>query len=147
MAITSRMVEFHRFGKSPVLLSPDTKYIRTCGWDDVVLEVSPTLEHEAFLDNFSQLRYEDDVQKARESMDVLGAEADRFLAGLKPDGDGLLQIDLVTNANELWAFPFEACFVSHKPWLDSASGGVVLTRRIRGDFLDEAPSWPDRPRV
>jgi hypothetical protein len=57
------------------------------------------------------------------------------------------QIDLVTNAAELWAFPFEACYSANASWLASADRGVVLTRRIRGGFSDDTLPWPDQPRV
>jgi CHAT domain len=141
------MVEFHRYGRSAAILSPDVKYIRACGWGDVSREISPTLDHEQFLRNLALLRYEHDTEVAQVAMKALAHEAHSFLPELKSDTDGLLQIDLVTNAAELWAFPFEACFARNKQWLDNSERGVVLTRRIRGDFLDQAPAWPDRPKI
>lgn len=148
-SVSCRTVEFHRYGRPQMILLPENRYIRTTGWDAVAQEVSPSLDHEVLLRSLNALRYEgiatdDEVRRSRA---CLGAEAARFLDKIVPAGGRLLQVDIVTNAAELWAFPFEACFTQHPDWLNEADGGVVVTRRIRGDFSDKATPWPVTPRV
>jgi hypothetical protein len=147
--VACRMIEFHRYGGSNMILLPENRYIRTAGWDTVALEVSPTLDHTGLLRSLNALRYggvasDDDVRKSKLR---LAAEAGRFLGGVEPAEGELLQMDLVTNAAELWAFPFEACFASHPEWLSGPDTGVVVTRRIRGDFAEKATAWPVIPSV
>jgi CHAT domain len=147
-SVTYRTVEFHRFGGSANLLAPENKYIRTAGWDAVATEVSPTLDHKTFLRNLNMLRY--GIARAADAaraQATLAAEAGRFLDGVQPVDGQLLQVDLVTNAGELWAFPFEVSFATLERWLKDPDGGVVITRRIRGDFSSEATPWPVTPRV
>jgi hypothetical protein len=145
--VSCQMVEFHRFGRDR-LLSPDNRYIRTTGWDTAAQEVAPSLEHEDLHRSLNALRYgaasHEQVSSARMR---LAAEAARFLDTVDPPEAQLLQLDLVTNASELWAFPFEACFAHHTEWLTRSDRGVVLTRRIRGGFSDRTASWPATPRV
>jgi hypothetical protein len=59
----------------------------------------------------------------------------------------LQQLDLVANAAELSALPFEAALAKDGTPLFLSGGGVVLTRRVRGRFTEQRPSWPTRPRV
>lgn len=148
--IRCEMVEFHRFGSErTVLLSPDHAYIRATGYDQPVARVQPALDHEQFLRLLNQLRYPgDEVEGAeRKAREDLAKQAAEFLPFPKDSDEGLVQIDLVTNAAELWAFPFEACYAAQEAWLSNADRGVVLTRRIRGGFSDQSPSWPAKPRV
>jgi hypothetical protein len=147
--IGCRMVEFHRFGRErSIFLSPDHAYIRATGYDELATPVQPELDQEELLRLLNQLRYAGAAGGAeRDARDRLAKQAVDFLPLPKNTDDGLMQIDLVTNAAELWAFPFEACYAAHEAWLSDAERGVVLTRRIRGGFADQTPPWPTRPRV
>ena len=144
------MVEFHRFGgERTKLLSPENEYIRTGGYDEPASAVRPCVDQERSLDLLYQLRYlsgitPDEVQGAPAE---LGRYATAFLPSLPSSGERLVQIDLVTNAAELWAFPFEACYSANASWLASADRGVIFTRRIRGGFSDDTLPWPDQPQV
>jgi hypothetical protein len=100
--------------------------------------------------NLNKLRYWKSAadSDALDAQQRLGDEAVRFLEGVQPPGiTGLLQLDIVTNAAELWAFPFEACFAHHADWLETTDSGVVLTRRVRGGFSETTTSWPVVPSV
>ena len=147
--ISSRMIEFHRYGRPQAILSRDNRYIRTTGWDDPATEVSPGLDHEELLSHLNSLRYaglgsKPEIEEAR---DALAVESARLLPTRTAGGQDLLQIDLVTNAAELWAFPFEACFARNLHWLEHDDRGVVLTRRIRSDFSEQSLPWPATPVV
>ncbi|MEW8559444.1 MAG: CHAT domain-containing protein [Candidatus Thiodiazotropha sp.] len=61
--------------------------------------------------------------------------------------DTLQQIDLVANAAELSSLPFEAALSEGGTPLFLRGKGVVLTRRVRGDFNEKVPKWPIKPRV
>ena len=147
--VSSQMVEFHRFGRPQSLLSPDSRFIRTTGWDGLATEVASTTDHEGLQRRLNLLRYSpagkpSEVEAARSE---LASEASAFLPPVRPSAGELVQIDLVTNAAELWAFPFEACFARNPDWLEGPDRGVELTRRIRGEFSDQRTDWPDRPKV
>ena len=148
--ISCEMVEFHRFGPERAqLLCRENPYIRTTGYDEPALPVSPGVDQDRALDLIYRLRYPGDVAQSEveQAQAELGGYATKFLPSLPLNLGQLVQIDLVTNAAELWAFPFEACYAANPSWLASADRGVVLTRRIRGGFSDDASPWPDHPRV
>ena len=148
--IGCEMVEFNRFGgERTQLLSPDNQYIRTTGYDEPASMVRPCVNQERSLDLIYQLRYPMGVtqEAVKDARAELGRYAIAFLPSSPSCGEQLVQIDLVTNAAELWAFPFEACYSENAAWLASADKGVVLTRRIRGGFSDDTLPWPDQPRV
>jgi ribosomal protein L20 len=70
-----------------------------------------------------------------------------LLEEIKGNSDKLQQIDLVTNAAELSALPFEAAMADDGEPLFLNGNGVVLTRRVRGVFRDTTPRWPATPKV
>src|SRR5215467_4005522 len=110
--ISCEMVEFHRFGgERTQLLSPDNEYIRTAGYDEPASAVRSCVDQERSLDLLYALRYQTGVtpDQVQDAQAELGHCATRFLPSLPATGGRLVQIDLVTNAAELWAFPFEAC--------------------------------------
>lgn len=148
ITVTCQMVEFHRFGRSVGRpLSPDSRFIRTTGWDGFAEEVSPSMDHEDFLRAMQQLRYVGSSERRVEtSRQHLAAEARRFLPVVCPRPGELLQVDVVTNAAELWAIPFEACF-DGTSWLEDGGKGVVVTRRIRGEFSSQRTLWPTTPKI
>jgi hypothetical protein len=148
--IDCKMVEFHRFGgELTQRLAPDNQYIRTAGWDEPASIVHPCLDEERSLDLLFKLRYQPGIalEEVENALAELGHSANSFLPSLPSSAERLVQIDLVSNAGELWAFPFEACYSANPSWLAGVDQGVVLTRRIRGGFSDEALPWPDQPRV
>lgn len=147
--VTCQMVEFHRYGRPQMILLRENRYIRTTGWDTLAQEVSPSLDQEDLLVHLNALRYEGvaSAEEACTARTLLAQEAARFLDRIAPADDELLQVDLVTNAAELWAFPFEACFAQHPAWLKSADHGVVVTRRVRSEFAGTSTQWPVTPRV
>jgi hypothetical protein len=148
-AVSYRTVEFHRFGESADALKPRQPYIRTAGWDEVATEVSPTLGQRDVERFLKMLRYgRANASDMKAAQEALGGEASRFLTGVSPTGvEGLHQLDLLSNAGELWSFPFEAAFGLHAEWLKDVSSGVVITRRVRGGFSEQATAWPVVPRV
>jgi hypothetical protein len=123
--VSSQSIEFIRFGGAANLLAPENKYIRTSGWNTIAKEVSPTLDHKSFLRNLNMLRY--GLAKPRDATQAqaaLAAESIRFLDVVQWADGQLLQVDLITSAAELWAFPFEACFATYAQWLKDPDDGV-----------------------
>lgn len=148
MPVSYRTVEFHRFGESSGEFRQSNRYIRATGVDAPVQELSPTLDHRLFRRSLNMLRYGGATPgELREALKAMAHEAAVFLTEVDTPPDDLLQVDVVTNAAELWAFPFEACFDAHAEWLADRGRGVVITRRIRGAFAAAAPAWPAVPRV
>ena len=63
-------------------------------------------------------------------------------------GTALHQIDIVTHASELRAYPFEAIYANASDvYLESPAKGMILTRRIRSEFSYAVPPWPEVPSV
>jgi hypothetical protein len=149
-SVASRTIEFHRYGEPEGILSPTTTYIRIAGRDSGAQDVSPSLKQARLEEYLSMLRYAEENATTRQEAEAeerLGAEAALFLDNLQPLADQLLQLDLVCNAAELWAFPFEAAYGHFPTWLQGEDSGVVITRRLRGDYSDQTNPWPVQPRV
>jgi hypothetical protein len=148
--VESLLVEFHRFGPSERGIQPGERYIRTSGWDAPAVEVTTQLDQYQFLKTLNRLRYRRGVapDQVGAALDLLSTHAGAMLpeVAAREPGD-LVQIDLVSNAAELWAFPFEACCREGEPWFASRDRPVVLTRRIRGEAAPLPAAWPARPRV
>ncbi|MEW8027623.1 MAG: CHAT domain-containing protein [Candidatus Thiodiazotropha sp.] len=71
-----------------------------------------------------------------------------LLDEIKNHSNKLQQIDLVTNAAELSALPFEAAKAADGEPLFLSGNGVVLTRRVRGEvFREKTPNWPVTPKI
>src|SRR4051812_23756311 len=110
-SISCQSIEFIRFGGEEGLLGPGNQYIRTDGWDSVAKVVAPTLDYKTFQRSLNMLRYElAGPRDAARAQAKLADEAGRFLDSVKAVDRQLLQVDVVTSAAELWAFPFEASF-------------------------------------
>jgi len=160
--VRSTLVEFARFKNLKIgILRAEDEYLRTVAY----LPVRPCemlIDQRPFNDLMGKLRYgaasEQDRGEALKKLsklttDFLGlgpdqGDEDRTLLSVLEEGDGdLQQLDLVANAAELSALPFEAALAKDGTPLFLSGGGVVLTRRVRGRFTDRRPSWPTRPRV
>lgn len=105
--------------------------------------------HEEFLDQLARLRYHPTISEELRSKAIkaLGQVATEIL-DLSEEGDEMLQIDLVTNARELWALPFEAALARDgAPLFARRSPAMVLTRRMPQQFAETTPHWPSLPRV
>lgn len=138
--VKSVMVEFNRFGEEGDILQKGTSYIRTTGDDKPACEIKVGLGYREFVRHFYALRYPkgvkaEDVDAALKTLEI---EAGNMLGELPVDAEETVQIDLVASAAELWAFPFEA--------YSRTKRGVVLTRRIRGNFGEHA-TWPPVPKI
>ena len=158
----STLVEFARFKNLGTgVLRQGDDYLRTVA-DLPVQPCEMPIDQRPFNKLMRKLRYmtasEQERQQALREVSALsteflglqrGAEEDaRNLSSiLKRGGDGLQQIDLVANAAELSALPFEAALGEDGRPLFLSGEGVVLTRRVRGRFTEQRPRWPIRPRV
>src|SRR5262245_26604390 len=103
--IGCEMVEFHRFGgERTQLLSRANQYIRTSGYDLPAAPVQRKRDQERLLDLVCKLRYSAGIAKDEigGAQRELGVHASGFLPPLRPSNQRLVQIDLVTNAAELW---------------------------------------------
>lgn len=149
--IGSTTIEFFRYGAEPGAFLKGNSYIRTCGYQKPADEVSIRIEPKKFRISLNQLRYRPDrsIEKEQEALKMLGTEADWFLPKVFPDGIAELhQVDIVTHASELRAYPFEAIYASlPSDCLESPDKGLILTRRIRSEFSYTVPPWPAEPSV
>ena len=109
------------------------------------------LDEEHFLDALATLRYHaafTDTEQ-RQGLDSLAEAVTAILdpTGTDADVDGL-QLDLVTNARELWALPFEAARAADgQPLFARRKPAIVLTRRAAQPFVERQSRWPARARV
>lgn len=151
--ISSTTIEFHRFGGESGFFGKGSSYIRTCGYQKTADQVEVRIEAKDFRRAQNKLRYRVDrtVESEGDAERVLGAEAANFLPEeqIRPTGEAALhQIDIVTHASELRAYPFEAIYANASDqYLASAASGLILTRRIRSDFSYTVPPWPEVPSV
>jgi CHAT domain len=151
--IGSTTIEFHRFGGAPGVLLKDAKYIRTCGYQKAADEVVVRIEPRELRRSLNRLRYgfTRTTKSEADAQQLLGAEADNFLPESQIFADGrtaLHQVDIVTHASELRAYPFEAIYANEsRAYLESPDKGMILTRRIRSEFSYTVPPWPEVPSV
>jgi hypothetical protein len=149
----STTIEFHRFGDEPGVLLKDNKYIRTCGYQKAADEVVVRIDPKALRRSLNQLRYgfNRTTESEAAAQQLLGAEADHFLPASQLFAEGraeLHQLDIVTHASELRAYPFEAIYANASgAYLESPDKGLILTRRIRSAFSYAVPPWPAVPSV
>ncbi len=149
-SVQSTMIELHRFGASNGIIRKGEHYIRTVGSDTPACEVEMPLDHRDLLLRLADLRYAANATPAdvAKACADLASHAAKILGPLShPNPQGLVQVDLVTAAAELWAFPFEAVLLADEDGRIPIDRGVVLTRRIRGEFAARALRWPARPKV
>jgi hypothetical protein len=103
------------------------------------------------LKSLTELRYDAafDADKRKMALHELSTIVSEILEPPAAPSGELLQLDLVTNARELWALPFEAALApgTELPLFAVREPGVVLTRRAPHRFVAHQPNWPARPRV
>ncbi len=144
----SEMMEFLRFGSNASVLEQGREYLAVSGAKPV-RKCSTSYGHADYFDDFGKLRYSDSVseQERTAALVRLAAEATQMLGsphfGVEPT-----QVDLVISAAELWLLPFEAANDgTGVPLFTQREKPLVLTRRIRGEFKERAPSWSPVPRI
>ncbi|GAB2597394.1 hypothetical protein Aab01nite_72940 [Paractinoplanes abujensis] len=135
----SELIEFFRFDdQNSGMLRRGDRFLRARG-NEPVTEVRIPIGHGEFLRRLDHLRYavEHDEGRRDESLHQLSRVVSEVL-GPWPAETEPVQIDLVTNAAELSALPFEL-----------AVGGspLVLTRRVRTGAHGERHIWWSKPRV
>jgi hypothetical protein len=151
--ISSTTIEFHRFGGESDSLQKGRAYIRTCGYQRAADQVVVGIEPKELKVNMNRLRYRPERTPETENAakQRLGDEAENFLPPSQFISDKvapLHQVDIVTHASELRAYPFEAIYANpSNDYLDAPDRGVVLTRRIRSEFSFTVPPWPEVPAV
>jgi hypothetical protein len=144
----SALIEFLRFGKEPGILREGDPYLATLN-SEPVRQFAMPMDQAVFFDNLNYLRYpkQDNWQEQKQALETLSKTVTQILQPPESEGQPL-QLDLVTNAAELWALPFEALRGADElPLLVNPEKVVVLTRRIRGEFFAMAPKWPARPKI
>lgn len=151
--IGSTTVEFFRFGDEPGCLLKGNNYIRTCGYQKPADQLSVRIEPKEFRRSLNRLRYGPNrtIELEKAARELLGAEAAWFLPESEvfaKERSELYQVDIVTHASELRAYPFEAIYASaFRDCLESPDKGIILTRRIRSEFSYTVPPWPTVPSV
>ncbi len=109
-----------------------------------------SFSHEELLDLLVCLRYHQEIseQKQQEALEKLSQEATKTLRTPNFTNEELVQIDIVTNARELYALPFEAVLdADSAPLLVNQKNPIVLTRRALKPLSEKKTRWPARPRV
>lgn len=145
----SELIEFFRFNELDTgMLRRGDRYLLARG-KDPVREVPITIGHVEFIRRLDLLRYAkqtDEAQRQR-ALDELSDAVTEVLGVCQQPADGL-QIDLVTNAAELSALPFElAVDAERRPIFAVSEPPLVLTRRVRRGSQGERPAWWSKPRV
>ncbi len=146
-SIESVTIELHRQAQG-IGFAKGTPYIATAGQFAPVRTFAMPLSQRECLLQLHRLRYQAPADDAEQAREILGRHVREILGVDQPAGPGPVQIDLVSNAEELWALPFEACLGKDgEPLFVGRQPQVILTRRIRYSFADRRPSWPTKPRV
>lgn len=148
----SLLIEFHRFGKDDTGVLREGDHYLVAAATHPVRDISMPIDYDSFLDKMQALRYKGDIAERTKALQELGTIVTEML-GTKalPDvktGDFPLQLDLVVNAAELAALPFEAATdANDRPLLTQRELPIVLTRRVRHDFAEVRVTWLAKPRI
>lgn len=148
----SLLIEFQRFNNlSTGSLRQGDPYLIAIGPQPVSQFTMP-LDHDDFLDRMFDLRYQSGASARATSLKAMTDTVTAIVgAGRLPDFDAEecpLQLDLVVNAAELAALPFEAIAdAAGQPLLVRRDRPIELTRRVRHEYTDATVAWPPRPRV
>jgi hypothetical protein len=150
--VRSLLIEFHRFGdpKSGLIRQGDTYLVAAASHP--VRQASMPLDYESFLDLMLALRYQAGAAARQQAIDRISRIVTDLLGSKDLDelegGDFPLQLDLVVNAAELAALPFEAAIDrAGEPLVLRTKRPIVLTRRVRNDFTESIVRWPSTPRI
>ena len=145
---SSELVELLRFGDDEVSFDSERPYLIARGTRRA-RKFETGIRDEEYRRCLGPLRYVEPAPAEvdrRAAIDRLTATVTRIL-DLEPDARRL-QVDLVINAKELAALPFEgANGPDGKPLFVGREPAFELTRRVRGDFRELTPDWPARPNV
>ena len=148
----SLLIEFHRFGDlNTGLLRKGDSYLVAAA-SHPVKEVKMPINYENFFAQMRPLRYKGKPAERAEALRQVGEVVTDLLGSKELNdletGDFPLQFDLVVNAAELAALPFEAAAGSDgEPLVVRRKNPVVLTRRVRSEFAENKESWPSKIRV
>ena len=138
----SQLIEYLRFDDPDTgILRKGDEYLLVWG-NDPIQRVKVPIKHTDFLRKLDQLRYgtKTSTGERQQALDELSAVVMEML-GSVPLPAGAVQLDLVTNAAELSALPFELVFDANR------KEPLVLTRRVRRETHGERPAWWSKPRV
>lgn len=148
----SLLFEFHRFNdlRTGDLREGDPYLIAAAS--QPVRQFPLPIGHADFLDLMIDLRYQSGAAARETALKTIGPLVTSILnTSSVPDlesGEFPLQLDLVVNAAELAALPFEAVMDgAGQPLLVQAERPIELTRRVRHGFAESGAPWPARPRV
>lgn len=148
----SLLIEFHRPGDNDTgLLRKGDRYIVAAAAHPV-REFCMPIDYKSFLSKMQSLRYKSDTDDRTRALKELGGVVSEMLGSRElPDvsvGEFPLQLDLVVNAAELAALPFEAAVdASDRPLLAQSERPIAMTRRVRHDFAEIRVTWPAKPRI
>jgi hypothetical protein len=149
--VKSILIEFYRFGDfdTGILRKGDDYLVAAASRP--VREFTMPISHKPFLDLMQALRFAGGTAQAKEALAKV-SETVTGILGVQnlPDlsTDETVQLDLVVNAAELAALPFEAATrADGTPLLAQQDRAVELTRRVRQDFAEVTLQWPAQPRV
>ena len=146
----SLLVEFHRFNdlETGALRKGDPYLIAAAAHP--VREFKMPLDQFDLLDHMLGLRYKAGGEARTAALKEIGKAVTSILdvKNLPELETGDLQLDLVVNAAELAALPFEmVADGAGRPLLVRDERPVELTRRVRHDFAETAVRWPAKPRI
>jgi hypothetical protein len=145
----SQLIEYLRFSELETgMLRKDDRYLVVKG-NEPVREITIPVGHADFMRRLKKLRYgaRIDQSERREAIDTLSGYVTAVL-GTQDAPTEPLQIDLVANAAELSALPFElAVDAEGRPAFATSDPPLVLTRRIRQRGRTSPPAWATEPRI
>ncbi len=145
----SQLIEYLRFSELETgILRKDDRYLVVKG-NEPVREITIPVGHADFMRRLKKLRYGAQIAQSerREAIEKLSAYVTAVLGTQEPPTEPL-QIDLVANAAELSAMPFElAVDAEGRPAFATSDPPLVLTRRIRQRGRTSAPAWASEPRI
>jgi hypothetical protein len=145
----SELIEYFRFNSAETgILRPGDPYLLVRG-DEPARQVEVPIKHVEFLRKLDRLRYgSQTTQDERQAALSQLSDAVLGMLGSVTRPEGALQLDLVANAAELSALPFElAANADGTPIFADPLVPLVLTRRIRRGSHGERPAWWSKPRV
>ena len=152
-SLKSTLIELCRFGNLDIGILRDGDQYLYINNNNPVRSITMPLNHDVLLDDIEALSYHnrENLPTRDEALQRISRVVTDILPGVFVDVEGideLHQLDIVANAAELAALPFEALLSADgTPLLVSQSPAVTLTRRVRRAFLNQRLKWPDTPRV